>query len=153
MTQKPQSLRQLPKRKQITRFRGELTDWPRFWNQFEAEIDRAEITGVTKYSYLKEVDPKIRPEIDGLPFSSEGYQWAKNILRRKYGKTSEVVNAYIQIVISLPTISGSQPAKICEFYEKLLFNVQSLESMGKLRGQWICKDDDPPFVTGLAGSL
>jgi len=34
--------------------------------------------------------------------------------------------------MSLPTINGSQLNKIHEFYEKLLFNVQSLETMGKL---------------------
>ena len=118
----------------ITKFRGDLTDWPRFWSQFETEIDKAEIAGVTKYSYLKElVDPKLRTEIDGLPFSSEGYERAKNILTRKYGQTSEVVNAYVENIMSLPTIGGTQPARIHDFYEKLLFNVQSLETMGKLR--------------------
>ena len=98
----------------ITKFRGELTDWPRFWSQFETEIDKAEIAVVTKYSYLKElVDPKIRTEIDGLPFSSEGYERAKNILSRKYGQTSEVVNAYVEnIMSSMPTIDGTQMAKI-----------------------------------------
>ena len=35
--------------------------------------------------------------------------------------------------MSLPTIGGTQPARIHDFYEKLLFNVQSLETMGKLR--------------------
>ena len=34
----------------IAKFRGELTDWPRFWSQFEAEVDRVEVPGVTKYS-------------------------------------------------------------------------------------------------------
>ena len=34
----------------VAKFRGELTDWPRFWSQFEAEVDRAEVPGVTKYS-------------------------------------------------------------------------------------------------------
>ena len=118
----------------ITKFRGDLTDWPRFWSQFETEIDKAEIAGVTKYSYLKElVEPKIRTEIDGLPFSSEGYERAKNILTRNYGQTSEDVNAYVENIMSLPTIGGTQPARIHDFYEKLLFNVQSLETMGKLR--------------------
>ena len=129
----PEKSAKLPKLV-ITKFRGELTDWPRFWSQFEAEIDKAEIAGVTKYSYLKElVDPKIRTEIDGLPYSSEGYERAKNILARKYGQTSEVVNAYVENIMSLPTIGGTQPARIHDFYEKLLFNVQSLETMGKLR--------------------
>ena len=47
----PEKSAKLPKLV-ITKFRGELTDWPRFWSQFEAEIDKAEIAGVTKYSYL-----------------------------------------------------------------------------------------------------
>ena len=52
----------------ITKFGGTLTDWPRFWNQFEAEIDRSEVAGVTKFSYLKElVEPNVRTLIDGLP--------------------------------------------------------------------------------------
>ena len=86
----------------ITKFKGELTDWPRFWNQFEAEIDHSTVAGVTKFSYLKElVDPKVRTAIDGLPFSTEGYERAKNILKTKYGKTSEIVNAYVQNIMAL----------------------------------------------------
>ena len=64
------------------------------------------MAGVTKYSYLKElVDPKIRTEIDGLPFSTEGYEHTKNILARKYGQISEVMNAYVENITCLPTIS------------------------------------------------
>ena len=43
------------------------------------------------------------------------------------------MNAYVENIMSLPIINGSQPNKIHEFYEKLLFNVQSLETMGKLQ--------------------
>ena len=43
-----------------------------------------------------------------------------------------MVNAYVENIMSLPTINGSKPNKIHEFYEKLLFNLQSLETMGKL---------------------
>lgn len=34
--------------------------------------------------------------------------------------------------MALPHIPGSQPAKIQDFYEKLLSNVQVLETLGKL---------------------
>ena len=123
----------LPKRV-ITKFRGDLTDWPRFWSQFETEINKAEIAGVTRYSYSKELlHPKIQMEIDGLPFSLEGYECAKNILTRTYGQTSEVVNPYVENIMSLPTIGGTQPDRIHNFYEKPLFNMQSLETMGKLQ--------------------
>ena len=80
----------------ITKFGVTLTDWPRFWNQFEAEIDRSDVPSVTKFSYLKELlEPNVRTLIDGLPFSTEGYERAKMILKSDCGKKSEIVNAYV----------------------------------------------------------
>ena len=38
----------------ITKLDGTSLDWFRFWNQFESEIDKAEIDPVSKFSYLKE---------------------------------------------------------------------------------------------------
>ena len=72
----------------ITKFSGTHVDWLRFWNQFEAQIP-----AVTKFSYLKELlEKKVRVNVDGLPFNSEGYERAKKILKTKYGKTSEIIN-------------------------------------------------------------
>ena len=118
---------------QITKFDGTHADWLRFWNQFEAEIHAAEIPAVTKFSYLKElVMPKVRIAIQGLPFTTEGYERARNILKTRYGKPSEIVNSYVQNIMSLPNIHGCQPSKILEFYETLMYNVQSLENLGKI---------------------
>ena len=83
---------QLPKLV-ITRFQGTHLDWQRFWGQFEVEIDKPDIGQVAKFSYLKELlVPRVRATIDGLPFTTEGYARAKNILKTKYGSTSEVTN-------------------------------------------------------------
>ena len=73
---------------------------------------------VTKFSYLKElVDTKVRSAIEGLPFLTEGYERAKNIMKTKYGDTSEIVNAYVQNIY-LPIIQGTNAGKIHEFYNK-----------------------------------
>ena len=65
----------------ITKFEGTHLDWFRFWNQFEIEIDKVEISAISKFSYLKEfLVPKVRALIDGLPFTPEGYARAKSIL-------------------------------------------------------------------------
>lgn len=118
----------------ISTFNGTPTDWVRFWSEFEAEIDHAKIPNISKFSYLKELlDPQIRGVIDGLPFTVEGYERAKNILKQKYGKTSVIVNAHVTKILFLPVIQGSNPNKIHEFYEQLLQSVQSLETLGKLR--------------------
>ncbi len=36
--------------------------------------------------------------------------------------------------MALPVISGTQPWKINDFYEKLLFNVQALEKLTEING-------------------
>ena len=116
----------------ITKFQGTHLDWQRFWGQFEAEIDKSDIGTVAKFSYLKELlVPRVKAIIDGLPFTSEGYVRAKNILKTKYGRPSEVANAHMQNIMGLPVIPGTNPARISEFYEKLVTNIQTLESMGK----------------------
>ena len=118
----------------ISKFQGTFLDWQRFWNQFETEVDKADIAPVSKFSYLKEsLITKVRLTIDGLPMTTEGYERAKQILKARYGKPSEVANAHIQTIISLPTIYGSKPLKVQEFYEKLVTSIQTLETMGKLR--------------------
>ena len=118
----------------ITKFDGTFKQWLPFWNKFCAEIDSTDLTPMTKFAYLKElIQPKVRADIDGLPFSTEGYERAKNILMSEYGKTSEIINACVTNIMGLPTILGENPKEVDMFYKKLLYNVQSLETLGKLR--------------------
>ena len=108
----------------ITKYNGALENRLSFWNLY--------LPAVTKFAYLKElVEPRVLKGIDGLPFTTEGYKRAKTILNTNYGKMSEIVNAYIENILALPFISGTQPAKVHDFYEALLYNVQSLETLGK----------------------
>jgi len=57
----------------------------------------------------------------------------QNILKTKYGKSSEVANAHMQCIIGLSAIHGVDPAKIHEFHEKLTSHIQVLETMGKAK--------------------
>ena len=59
----------------ITQFKGTPAGWMRFWGQFTAEIDAADISQITKFSYLKQLlELQVRPSIDGLPLTTEGYK-------------------------------------------------------------------------------
>ena len=118
----------------ITKFNGTHEQWLSFWNKFEAEIDGADIAPVTKFAYLKElVEPKVKEDIDGLPFTNDGYIRAKAILKDEYGKVSEIVHAYVRNIAALPKITGSQPSKVHQFHKTLMYNVQSLETLGRLQ--------------------
>ena len=71
----------------ITKFQGTYLDWLRFWNQFETEIDKAAITQVAKFSYLKELlITKIHSVVDGPVHNTEGYEHAKAILKGRRSK-------------------------------------------------------------------
>ena len=119
---------------EISKFQGTYLDWMRFWNQFETEIDKAKLTQVAKFSYLKKLlVPSVRVSIDGLPFTTEGYERAKSILKSKYGKPSEVANAHMQCIIGLSMVHDAHPAKIHDFCEKLTSHIQVLETMGKVK--------------------
>ena len=118
---------------QIARFNGTYEDWPRFWNQFVEIIDKATMPGVTKFAYLKSfLDQKVKHSVEGLPFSSEGYNRAEAILMDKYGKDLEIIKAYSQQIFDLPFIPNQNSHRIHEFCDKLTFSVQSLQTMGKL---------------------
>ena len=101
----------------ITKFDGMSLDWFRFWNQFEIEIDKAEICPVSKFSYLKELlNPRVRLLIDGLPFISEGYSRSKSISLVKFAKSTEIAAAHNQCITSLPVIQNSRANRIHDFY-------------------------------------
>ena len=118
----------------ITKYDGTYEKWLSFWNKFEAEIDSSDLPVVTKFAHLKELlESNVCESIDGLPFTSESYQRAKNILTSNYGKISEIVKAYIDNLNALPVITGSQPSKIHKFCQTLNYNVQSLETLVNFR--------------------
>ena len=115
----------------ITKFNGTNLNWTRFWGQFTEGINKSGMAAITKFSHLKEfVVPTVRRSIDGLPFTANGYERAKGILCERYGNSSKVEKAYVGDILDLPKISGNQPRKIHQFYDTLLYDVQSLETMG-----------------------
>ena len=118
----------------ITKFDDTSFDWFRSCNQFESEIDKAEIGLVSKFSYLKELlIPRVRLPTDGLPFTFEGYSRAKPILLRMFVKSTRIADAHIQCITSLPVIQNSYPNRLHDFYEKLVISVSPLDTMNKLK--------------------
>jgi hypothetical protein len=110
----------------MTKFNGNASNWLTYWNAFEAEIDKAGLTPTAKFAYLKEIlEPAIRTEVDGLPFS---YECAKTILKSEYGRQSEIVNAYLyvqNIMNLLVIILGHSPPRCTNFIKHycLMYNL------------------------------
>ena len=73
--------------------------------------------------------PKAKTVIEGLPFTPEGYNRAKSLLEDWYGKNSE---AYVKLIMNLPTISEINLQKIHKFNDQLTHAVQALQTLKKL---------------------
>ena len=117
----------------ITPFNGRIEEWLPFWGKFSSEIDDTNLNSLTKFDYLKELlDKSVKTDIDGLPFTEDGYANAKAILEAEYGQPTKIVNAYMKTIMELPVITGTSPKKVKEFYKQLRFSVQSLETLGRL---------------------
>ena len=117
----------------IAKFNGSYDSWLSFWGKFIAEVDKADLAPETKFAYLKSfLEPKVLVDIEGLPFNEAGYEKAKSMLEKEYGRTTEILNSYISNIMNLPVITGCNPKRIQEFYKILVFNVESLETLGKL---------------------
>ena len=117
----------------ITKFNGAYTGRPRFWGQFNENIDKTSIPAITKFAYLHTLlSDKVKHVVEALPFSAEGYNRAKSILLDKFGKQSEIAKIHIREILDLPNISSPSIKQIHEFAEKLSYNVQALKTMKKL---------------------
>ena len=129
---KEQQTAKLPKLT-ITSFKGTWLDWFRFWEQFEAEVNRTNMSAISKFSYLKELlDDQPKKEITGLPFSEEGYNKVIEILKKKYRNTSEIIQAHGREILKLPTITTVNLKQIHGFYRSLNVSVNSLKTLEKL---------------------
>ena len=118
----------------ITKFDGTSMDWQRFWGQFEETIDKTSIASITKFAYLRKLlSHKVKKTVEALPLTIDGYNRAKSILKSTYGKESEVVKAYVKEIVELPQIPNVNVKRIHEFGEKLMYSVQALETMNKLK--------------------
>ena len=114
----------------ITKFSGKVEDWLPFWGKFKSEIDSSNLAKLTKFRYLKKLLEKhVRNDIEGLPFTDDGYDNAKAILEAEYGQPADIVNAYVKNIMELPVITGVNPRKVKEFYKQLRYNVQSLDTL------------------------
>lgn len=110
----------------IAKFDGHFLDWPRFCEKFLETIDKTSVTAIVKFSYLRKLlDSKAKRKIEALSFTPEGYNRTKSILLEKYGKESEIIEAYTEEIFDLPK-------KTCEFSEKLTSCVQILQKINKL---------------------
>ena len=121
----------LPKLR-ISPFNGTPIDWIRFENMFTTQVHEKPTSDEEKFRYLLEmVNQKVRERISNLKPSTSGYNTAWERLKRDYGHTTLVVNAHMDVIVSLQVVKGSSYEKVKEFYEKASQSFDALQTLGQ----------------------
>ena len=86
---------------------------------------------ITKFAYLCELlDLKKKHDIGSIPFTVEGYNRAKSILKDRCGKALEIIKSYAKVIMNVPYIPCTTPRKIKDFSEQLNHCVTGIANDG-----------------------
>ncbi|XP_073965326.1 uncharacterized protein [Choristoneura fumiferana] len=123
---------------QINTFTGKYSEYMPFINLFKAIIhnDRS-IDNVQKLYYLRSFLQKEPLDlIKNLPFNSESYDEALNLLNSRYNHTSKIINEHINSLLDLNAIYKSTPSNIREFVSQVKQCLASLKNLNVKTETW-----------------
>ena len=106
-----------------------------FQGQFNAIADSKQVTAITIHKIFARKATRFSTHqkgFDCLPFTADGYDRAIKYLHDKYDYPSEFAGHYVIVLFELQPVTECYVRKIHNFYEKLLFTVESLRILGKL---------------------
>lgn len=94
---------------EIQKFKGEPTQWPTFWDQFESTSDKNEgLANVDKLKYLKsDLMGRAEGVIRGLSTTNGKYETTLCVLRRRFGQPPLIINEHMSYLLKLKKIHSS----------------------------------------------
>lgn len=116
----------------IPKFNGSLLDWRRFWNQFEANIDKREdFPEVQKLTYLQTyLEGDAERAIRGYATTAENYKKAKETLEARFGNKQARISAHMKELRSLKSVCDiSDVSGMREMFDTLEFNITNLKEL------------------------
>ena len=127
---------------ELPKFSGVVTEWPAFWEKFEAIVDESDIPTVSKFTYLQSLlQGEAKDAVAGLSLTTENYKTACKLLVDRFGKKEVIIFAHIQALLSVTVSSvGTKSQNLRKLQDELLTHVRSLEALeveGKTYGLFL----------------
>ena len=116
---------------ELPKFSGDVRGFLPFWQQFQVCVDEQDLPIIAKYSYLVAMlEGEARNVVMGLAITEENYEEAKRLLQERFGHKEVIVFSHIQELLYLAEPESSNVASLLPFYDKIVANVRSLETLG-----------------------
>ncbi|GFS21413.1 Gypsy retrotransposon integrase-like protein 1 [Elysia marginata] len=120
---------------ELPKFSGYYTEWQTFIDKFRAVVDEADLPAVNKFTYLQSLlQGEAASAIAGLSLTAENYAVAKDILRKRFGRTERIIFSHVQKLLetnwSSNSTVGSTPSNLWRLHDDLQTRVRSLQNLG-----------------------
>jgi hypothetical protein len=117
---------------EITKFKGEITEWQTFWDQFETIVHKTDLPVVNKFTYLKSLlEGEALNTITGLPLTEANYQIARDCLLERYDRPERIIFLHIQSLLNLSVPSSTlNISALWRLRDEINVNVRCLNALG-----------------------
>ena len=116
----------------LQKFCGIFTEWPSFWDYFDATINKNEcISTVDKFKYLlSSLEGEAKETLTGFKITEAHYTEAIKHLKERYENTEYIIHQYYSALSTLPK-SSSDILTLRKTYNFIESQIRSLSSMGE----------------------
>ncbi|XP_064108040.1 uncharacterized protein LOC135216590 [Macrobrachium nipponense] len=120
---------------ELPKFKGEVTEWQSFWDQFSCHVDNSDIPVISKFSYLASLlEGEAKSVISGLSHTSVNYKIACDLLKERFGRPERMIFAHVQALLNgkVPVKAGGPKYVylLWNLQDELLTHIKSLEALG-----------------------
>ncbi|KAM7283086.1 uncharacterized protein ISCGN_000249 [Ixodes scapularis] len=93
---------------ELPKFNGELAEWQTFWDQFQSSIDQNPgLSLVDKFKHLKVyLVGRAESVVKGIPVTGDNYGTAVELLRKRFGQPSVIVNDHLTHLLNVKPITS-----------------------------------------------
>ena len=105
---------------------GIVTEWSSFWDLYNTAIhSNTSVSKVNKFSYLFSLlEGNAARSIKGLTLTSANYDAAIEILQERFGKTQQIIAAYMDQILQIPACSEGRTGQLRFIFDKISVHVR-----------------------------
>ncbi|XP_037780314.1 uncharacterized protein LOC119576743 [Penaeus monodon] len=120
---------------ELPKFKGDVTLWQSFWDQFKTHVHDSDIPVIAKFSYLQSLlEGDAKGVVKGLAHTEANYQIACDMLKERFGRPERIKFAHVQALLNYKSsVKGKGPKYVSSLWnlsDELLTHIRSLEALG-----------------------
>ena len=112
-------------------FKGDVTEWNTFFDQFKVLIHETELPDISKFTYLQaSLRDEAKAVIQGLAITSLNYQIAINALQERFGRKQRIIAAHVDALLNISIPCSMNTKSLWNFLDEIQGRVRALEALG-----------------------